>query len=144
MWADIGGFDPFAIRREAVAYRRWVSQRLGTRRFLGWIVESGQGQVAGSGCVWVVESLPRPGDPQRWRPYVLSMYTDPEFRGRGVASSIVRAAVAWSRARGFSRITLHGSEMGRPVYARLGFERTWEMRRQLIRAPTSRKSRARA
>ncbi|HEY6238854.1 MAG TPA: GNAT family N-acetyltransferase, partial [Thermoplasmata archaeon] len=109
MWSDIGGFDPGAIRREAVAYRRWISRRLGTRRFLGWIAATRDGEVVGSGCVWVVEALPRPGEPQRWRPYILSMYTDPAFLGRGVASSIVRAAVAWARARGFSRITLHGS-----------------------------------
>jgi len=136
MWEDIGGFGAGAIRAEAISYRRWASRRLRSGRLVGWVVEGEDGTLAGSGMVWLVESLPRPGMPETRRPYILAMYTHPSYRGRGVASSIVRAAVAWSRAHGFGRITLHGSKMGRPVYARLGFERTWEMRLEL-RSPTA-------
>jgi len=72
-------------------------------------------------------------------PYVLSMYTEPEFRGRGVASRIVREMMRRSRARGFGRIVLHASRFGRSVYERLGFESGSEMRRELIRRPASRR-----
>jgi hypothetical protein len=42
--------------------------------------------------------------------------------------------VAECRRRGLSRITLHASPFGRSVYRKLGFERTWEMRR-VLKAP---------
>ena len=35
--------------------------------------------------------------------------------------------LAWCRRRGVARVTLHASEAGRPLYERLGFERTTEM-----------------
>jgi GNAT superfamily N-acetyltransferase len=68
-------------------------------------------------------------------PYILSMYTEPEFRRRGVASRLVREMVRWSKARGYGRVLLHASRYGRPVYERLGFEPSSEMRRELATLP---------
>ena len=61
----------------------------------------------------------------------MSMFTEPSFRGKGVASGIVKAAVEWSRVNGYQLVMLHASEMGRGVYERLGFERLWQMRLKL-------------
>jgi len=59
------------------------------------------------------------------------MYTEPEFRRRGVASMVVSKAIEWCRKKGYGRLMLHASEMGRSVYKRFGFRRTWEMRLDL-------------
>lgn len=131
MWRAIGGNSEAALADEARSYRRWVARMLRERRLVGWIACDAQGAPVGSGCLWFAESQPRPREPQLFRPYLLSMYTEPAARGHGVASAIVEAAVELARRRGFGRITLHASEQGRPVYARLGFERSWEMRRIL-------------
>jgi len=61
----------------------------------------------------------------------LSMYTEPDFRKRGVASMVVKEAIRWCRKRRYERLMLHASKMGRGVYRRLGFKRTWEMRLNL-------------
>jgi GNAT superfamily N-acetyltransferase len=61
------------------------------------------------------------------------MYTEPEYRGHGLAGRIVRETVRICRARGFVQVTLHAARRARPMYRRLGFERTWEMRRELSR-----------
>ncbi len=74
---------------------------------------------------------PHPKGRKRRQPYLMSMFTEPSFRGRGVASAIVDAAVEWSRVNGYPFVLLHASEMGRGVYERLGFERLWEMRLKL-------------
>ncbi len=83
---------------------------------------------------------PRPGYKRGVQPYLLSMYTEPDFRGRGVASRIVEAAVDWTRAQGYPSVRLHASDMGRRVYQRLGFKRAWEMKLDFPKA----KSRASA
>jgi GNAT superfamily N-acetyltransferase len=95
------------------------------------------GQPAGSGCVWFQPAQPRPGMAEIRTPYILSMYTAPEFRGLGVATKIVRRLVAFCRVRRYARVTLHASPQGRAVYRRLGFERTWEMRRSLRDPPAA-------
>jgi GNAT superfamily N-acetyltransferase len=59
------------------------------------------------------------------------MYTHPEFRRRGVASMVVHEAIEWCRVRGYGRLRLHASEMGRSVYRKFGFKRGWEMRLDL-------------
>lgn len=130
MWADMGEVDPdSAEAREADAvYRRWARTKLRQpRRFVGLVAERG-GQVVGGGAVWVMDTQPSPWNPRGKTPYLLSMYTNPDARGRGVASAIVEAALAWAKAEGHHGMRLHASRMGRGVYERFGFGRTWEMR----------------
>lgn len=131
MWEDIERENhptkPLLDRADVV-FRRWARPRLKDRSLVGFIAEDASGSFLGSGAVWLQPSQPRPWWEGGTIPYLMSMYVRPEARGRGVASAIVRAAIAWSRAKGFPRIVLHASEMGRGVYARIGFERTWEMR----------------
>jgi len=59
---------------------------------------------------------------------VLSVYTRPEWRGRGVATGLIRESIAEARRRGLARIRLHATEDGRRVYEASGFKfRTDEM-----------------
>jgi GNAT superfamily N-acetyltransferase len=52
---------------------------------------------------------------------VLFVTTDPELRGRGIATAMTAAALSAARAAGAVRACLDGSEMGEPIYRRLGF-----------------------
>jgi GNAT superfamily N-acetyltransferase len=65
------------------------------------------------------------------QPYLLSMYTEPGSRELGVASGVVEKALEWCRKNRFPQLRLHASVMGRKVYLKHGFERTWEMRRRI-------------
>lgn len=93
----------------------------------GYIVNTSRGRPAASGCVWLRETQPAPGRPATLTPYVLSMYTEPEFRRNGLASMIIEEATKWGRKKGYHKMVLHASKVGRKVYAKLGWERTWEM-----------------
>jgi len=61
--------------------------------------------------------------------------TPPEHRGRGAAAAVT----AWLTNRllddGASMVTLQASDMGRPVYERLGFTVAGSFRRQAFAAP---------
>jgi GNAT superfamily N-acetyltransferase len=138
MWTDIRRWNPGDLDRADPAYRRWVRREMGAHRFVGFVVESPEGRVVGSGGVWLQPAQPRPGRLSRSHmPYILSMYTLPAFRGRGVATRLVEAMVQWARKRGYARVTLHASRFGHPIYQRLGFEDSNEMRLTLrgARAP---------
>ena len=97
---------------------------------MGWLAEN-DGKVLGGGCVWLQPVQPRPGYKLMIQPYLLSMYTEPRSRGLGVASGVVEKALEWCRKNRFAQLRLHASEMGRKVYLKHGFERTWEMRRRI-------------
>ena len=61
-------------------------------------------------------------------PSLLNVYTEPEFRQRGIARRIMGTILAWLKEQGFPSASLHASDEGRPLYEDLGFEATNEMR----------------
>lgn len=94
----------------------------------GVIAETPDGRTVASGLVWFRAEQPRPDFQGFESPYILSMFTEPAVRGRGIATRIVRELLAICRERGFPNVGLHASRFGRDIYRRVGFERTWEMR----------------
>jgi GNAT superfamily N-acetyltransferase len=128
MFREMGGRSPRSLARHAPAYARWLRPRLRDADVVAWVAEGPDGTPVGSGALWFQPSHPRPGLDDLRVPYILSMYTDPAARGLGVASAVVRRALALARKLGYARVTLHASTMGRPVYEKLGFQSTTEMR----------------
>jgi GNAT superfamily N-acetyltransferase len=130
MWRVLGEREPKELDRADRVYKQWARSRMKNGTLMAWIAEN-EGKVLGGGCVWLQPVQPRPGYRLKVVPYLLSMYTEPHNRGLGVASGVVKAALEWCRKNGFSQLRLHASEMGRSVYLKHGFERTWEMRRRI-------------
>ncbi len=61
------------------------------RRFVGFLAVKKDGQPVAGGCVWIRDSQPSPGPGGSLKkPYLLSMYTMPQFRGRGIATLIAK------------------------------------------------------
>ena len=131
MWEAISHHPVRTLDLADSVYRRWARVRMRSGRFAGFIIEVG-GVPAASGCVWLMPVQPRPGRRGTTAAYLLSMFTEPNQRGKGHAGRIVRAAMRWARSRGVAVMSLHASDLGESVYRRLGFERTREMRRILV------------
>jgi GNAT superfamily N-acetyltransferase len=137
MFREMGGRSERAIRRHDRIYRRWVRAGFRSGELVGLIAEI-SGDVVASACVWFRPDQPRPGRRGTRVPYVLSMYVERRFRGRKIATRLLRELMTVCRRRHFSWVTLHASREGRPVYRRLGFERTWEMHRPVTPVPKPR------
>lgn len=134
MWLDMGYTNKRLLDAADPVYRQWAKKRLKTGELVGWVIEVNKNPIA-SGCVWIMQIHPRPsykGGPQ---PYLLSMYTEPEFRGRGLAKKIVLESLRWAKKKGFPLMTLHASDMGKNIYAKAGFKPTNEMKFDLQRPP---------
>lgn len=127
MWDDMGVRDKRALDRADLVYRKWARKQLAAGTLKAWVVEDLGGQVVGSGCLWLQPVQPTPMFDGKAQPYLMSMYTEPGARGKGVASRIVRVTVDWSRRNGYPWAVLHASRMGRGLYKGLGFKRLWEM-----------------
>jgi len=128
MWSEIGNRTEAEITEHDARYRPWARARLRSRELVGVVAEAHGSGAVGSGLVWFRPDQPRPKLPTLISPYILSMYTEPAWRGRGVASRIVRELLVICRERGFPNAELHASRFGRRLYKRIGFDRTWEMR----------------
>ena len=59
---------------------------------------------------------------------VVNVYTERAWRRRGVADALMRELLRWCSGNGVESIVLHASGEGRPLYQKLGFTPTNEMR----------------
>lgn len=105
----------------------WVQPRLQSGDYLGWLAEAGGAVVAGAGLL-LLDWPPHFADPQPLRSYLLNVYVEPGHRGRGLARHLTEQAMAETRRRHIRVMSLHASEAGRPVYEKLGFAPTNELR----------------
>ncbi len=62
---------------------------------------------------------------------ILNIFTEPEFRRRGLARRLMETVLAWCRANRIDHIVLHASNDGRPLYESMGFQPSNEMRIKL-------------
>ena len=119
---DLSGIDAMDL---AYAEQLRYEIPVGSTRI--WVIDD-QGQIAASGALKFVDWLPRPNGSRRGLVYVHSVYTEKAYRRQGLARRILTAMIAYCSENGWSRISLHASELGRGLYEDLGFQPTNEMR----------------
>ena len=52
---------------------------------------------------------------------VLSVYTEPEYRGKGLCTKLIQNLVEYGKKRGLGRVDLSATKEGYPIYAKVGF-----------------------
>lgn len=107
----------------AVNLERYFFDSLTEGSFVAWIVEDGGRIVATSGMC-IHSTAPNYSNPSGESAYILNMYTVPEWRGRGLASSLFSRLIEEARERGCGKATLHATKAGRKVYEKFGFHQT--------------------
>lgn len=113
---------------------RYLELALGSGEYLGWLASrSGAPEViVGGAGVQLRRTLPNPrepdGAPHGREAIVLNVYTDPACRGLGIAGLLMRRILEWAGEAGINSLVLHASTAGRPLYERMGFTATNEMR----------------
>jgi GNAT superfamily N-acetyltransferase len=140
MFSDMGElpaqmFDSFrAQSREAL--RRMFAEK----KYVGWLASpttEPEKIVAGAG-VQLREVPPHPQPDLNGKIDIVSghqaiiqnVYTEPEWRRRGLAVLLMKEIISWTRKAGIDSLVLHASDEGRPLYEKLGFIATTEMRFQ--------------
>jgi len=131
MWFDMGERNRIKLDEQDRIFRRWVQLRLKSRTVVGWVAETDEGDAVAGAIVWLRPAASEPGVGHLVQPYLLSMYTEPKWRRLGLASRIVTEAMKWAKSNGYGENRLHATPVGRRIYIRQGFKRTWEMKREL-------------
>src|SRR5262245_30163658 len=127
MFREMGHHDAAVLDCMQAASEEYFEQALADGSYLAWMAEIG-GRVAGGGGIVVVRWPGNPDFPGTRRGWILNIYTEPEFRRRGIARRIMQTILDWCRAEGFYHVSLHASSEGRAVYESMGFQPTNEMR----------------
>jgi len=134
MFRDMGEVPTAALAEELLTTSTTaLSALLREGSYVGWLAIDTEGRVVAGAGAHIKAWLPRIAD-QGARvatsslPLVVNVYTEPDWRRRGLARALMNVLMDWSRGEGFDRVLLHASEAGRPLYVSLGFSPTNEMR----------------
>lgn len=128
MFRDMGEGTVEELDRMVEVARPWLARALADGSYRHWLALDASGRVAGGGGVLLCPWPANPHDPCTQRAVILNVYTEAEFRKRGVARQIMETILEWLKQQGFRGVNLHASAEGRPLYEKLGFEATNEMR----------------
>ncbi|MBU5625737.1 GNAT family N-acetyltransferase [Oscillibacter sp. MSJ-2] len=102
--------------------RAFLSAHLEQPDFAAFIaVEEGRIAASCMACVFAV--LPTEDLPAGRRARVMNVYTQPAHRRSGYAEALVRMMAEEMKRRGVEELRLECTEMGRPVYEKVGFEK---------------------
>lgn len=131
MFFDMGYRDEAALAAMEATSEPFLMKRLADGSYRGWFVVEASGKVIAGGGIIIFEYHSSPSDPHPKRPLVVNLYTEPEYRRRGLARRLMEIMIAWCKQEGFGSVLLHASDEGRPLYEALGFAPTNEMRLKL-------------
>jgi GNAT superfamily N-acetyltransferase len=129
---SVATFDDFVV-----ASRAWTERALASGEYLGWFaIPKTQSNVVAAGAGLQLRQVPphpcRPakegGFAKGRHAIVLNVFTEPEWRKRGVAMLLMDEIIRWARAEKLDRLVLHASSQARSLYERMGFIATNEMR----------------
>lgn len=121
------GTDALLLDTASESFAIWLAPRLTDGGYFGFMAEDA-GTVIGGVGLYLYEWPPAPLHPASGaRALVSNVFVEPAYRGRGIATELMRRAEAELARRGVAYATLSASDAGRPVYEKLGWKATNEM-----------------
>jgi len=138
MFRDMGYHDEARLDSMMAQFLPWVEAKMASADYLAWFavhdkeekVDKGEKIVAGAG-LWLMDWPPHMIGSSPRRANILNVYTEPEFRRRGLARHLMEAAIDWCKTNHIDLVILHASPEGRALYESLGFRASNEMRLKL-------------
>lgn len=115
----------------------YLAQRIPTEEYLGWLAvpSDAPGTVLAGAGVLQRQVPPHPRETPEGvvlaegrQGIVLNVYTERAWRRRGLARLLMRHVLEWAASTEIETLVLHASDDGRPLYERLGFVASNEMR----------------
>jgi GNAT superfamily N-acetyltransferase len=100
--------------------RRFFISTMPEDGFIAWIAEE-DGRIIGTSGLCFYRLAPSYSNMSGGVAYIQNMYTLPEHRGRGIATVLFERLLDEARERGYKKISLHATDMGRPIYEKFGF-----------------------
>lgn len=107
--------------REAMetANKSYFETALADDSFAAWLaVDSGK-IIATSGLSFFV--VPPSFKCPDGRVYIMNMFTFPDYRRQGIGMELLKRTVEEAKNRGYKKITLHATDIGKPLYQKYGF-----------------------
>ncbi|HEX4640669.1 MAG TPA: GNAT family N-acetyltransferase [Chthoniobacterales bacterium] len=137
MFHDMDEISDDAYAEFLAASQEWTERGLTSGEYIGWLAASKNqpDYVVGGAGVQLRQVPPHPCRPSRDGAFakgrhaiVLNVFTEPEWRKRGVGNLLMEEVMRWAHEEKLDRLVLHASDQARSLYEKMGFIATNEMR----------------
>jgi GNAT superfamily N-acetyltransferase len=137
MFQDMGEVPPNLFEPFRAKSREQIYQMLARGEYIGWLASPADDEkIVGGAGVQLRQVPPHPltkasGEitvAEGRHAIVQNVFTEPEWRRRGIARLLMKRIIDWSREEHLDSLVLHASDEARALYERLGFVATNEMR----------------
>lgn len=102
------------------ALRDYYTRHISDGTFVSWLAVDGE-KIVGTSGMSFVEKPPYFGCPSGKMGLLSSMFTDPEYRRRGIAKKLLSLVVEEAREYGCGTVQITASDMGVLLYTDFGF-----------------------
>lgn len=109
--------DMHEVEKESYLY---YQKALHEGSHIAYLVFDGE-YFVGTGGVSFFQVMPTYHNPSGKKAYIMNMYTDPEYRRRGIAIKTLDLLIKDTRNKGITAISLETTDLGRPLYEKYGF-----------------------
>lgn len=100
--------------------REYYEESLQAETHIAYLAFDGE-KFVGAGGISFFRVMPTYHNPTGWKAYIMNMYTNPDYRRKGIAYHILELLIEEAKKRNVSYISLEATDMGRPLYERYGF-----------------------
>ncbi len=122
MLAEVGNIeDNSNLSVLKAANRNYLMKKLASEQFIAWLAEA-QGEAVSICAVIPFERPPISENLKGIEGNILNMYTLPEWRGKGIASSLLSRIISFMETKGAARLWLRATPSGRSIYEKAGFQ----------------------
>ena len=102
------------------ALQDYYNRHMSDGTFVSWLAMDGN-RIVGTSGMSFVEKPPYFGCPSGKMGLLSSMFTDPEYRRKGIAKELLSRVVEEARAYGCGTVQITASDMGVLLYTDFGF-----------------------
>ncbi len=99
---------------------QYLIEALPTEAFLVWVAEA-SGKIVGTSGLIFFQKPPSERNLSGVEAYILNMYTLPEWRGRGIATTLLQTMMAFIKHTNAHHVWMYATQDGKPLYEKAGF-----------------------
>jgi len=105
----------------------WFQGLIDRNEYVGWYALHGD-RIVACGGIHLRDDPPKVGIYRicRWG-HIINIFTEPEYRRRGLAHTMMKTILDWAEAEKLDRVTLTAAPAARGLYESLGFTATADM-----------------
>ena len=127
MYEDMGRGDARSLDIMEITSEKYLRAAFADGSYRGFLAETNDRKIVAGGGIVISHWPGHPGELHPRRAMILNMYTEKDYRRRGIARQLMLTMLDWLRKEGFPKVALHASDEGRPLYVSLGFQVSNEM-----------------